>query len=478
MGTTEVNFPVNLRELNGHKSLYHKGMSSAAWRMQTFGGFRLLDPNGAEVQIRMRKTAGLAVVLARHYPESVRREDLEHGLWPESSREKQQASLRQAIAALRAVVGAETILTNRSSVRWNPDVPLDADFWNNPAPEQPFMPEMPEAWFVRERARLSDATAFCLPNTRPLTPSDHLLQLARWYAPNDPAMVLRLLRDHKHIVDGIPSSQLSHLIQGIQPSIRADDPLQGWAEFWLGMATMNSDLRMCAQYFDRSLKLALRDKDIDLALQTAAWYASSFAVRGKLSSAEAVLRQTIQAVGPQYGVLNQASGAIYAHIGDEQESMKYLDLALDTAYTSDADITLAAALRALHIATMNPGEAAERELQSVKSAHKLEATVRFNLCVVMTELTIAVGVYEHTKAKAFAGRLITMASETDAKHFLLYAHEALAVIAYRTGAKRDFLHHAGIADRLRQTIGFSMTEWDYARLHELGAALRQKRKLT
>lgn len=109
--------------------------------LKLFGSFQIVraesdnhtngDPtqgngNGSPVRLPTRKIESLLAYLVLH-PEAHSREKLAALFWGDTSDEQARVSLRNALAALRKVVGAEIFTADRVTVQLNPDIPVFVD---------------------------------------------------------------------------------------------------------------------------------------------------------------------------------------------------------------------------------------------------------------------------------------------------------------------------------------------------------------
>jgi DNA-binding SARP family transcriptional activator len=97
------------------------------WRIELFGGLRVIQGDRVLTRFRTRKTAVLLATLVFYSERSHPREELIELLWPEAEPTLGQRSLRTALSSLRhqleppGVASGAVIIADRSSVRLNPE---------------------------------------------------------------------------------------------------------------------------------------------------------------------------------------------------------------------------------------------------------------------------------------------------------------------------------------------------------------------
>src|SRR5215212_3025937 len=91
------------------------------------GSFEL-KVNGQTVHLPTRKIECLLAYLTLH-PHAQKREKIASMLWGDSPSELARRSLRTALSALRKELGEELIVTDRETIKLNPDFPLWVDVY-------------------------------------------------------------------------------------------------------------------------------------------------------------------------------------------------------------------------------------------------------------------------------------------------------------------------------------------------------------
>lgn len=153
---------------NKPKSSVHASQESL--RLCLFGTFELRRAD-TSITLSTRKTQALFAYIAL-YPEAHSREKLAALFWADSTDESARHSLSVALDQMRRHINRDLFLTDRTTVQWNPDVPLwiDVDELRNwrQAPQESdsrlrdrialyrgeLLADMYDDWILRERERL------------------------------------------------------------------------------------------------------------------------------------------------------------------------------------------------------------------------------------------------------------------------------------------------------------------------------------
>jgi DNA-binding SARP family transcriptional activator len=115
------------RFIKTRKAGYTARMSG--YKLTLFGGFNLTDDNGEAVSLRAKKARAAFIYLAVQGGRAILRDRLSFLLWGDSSESQARHSLRQALADIRKVVGAESgvIVSEGEEVRIDPQrIDVDA----------------------------------------------------------------------------------------------------------------------------------------------------------------------------------------------------------------------------------------------------------------------------------------------------------------------------------------------------------------
>lgn len=109
-------------DMSNAPPLADEGQPSQTHTLQVLGGLRLATVDGRTVELPTRKSALLLAYLAVPAGAAHARDKLADLLWPTSGEEQARGSLRHALAALRKVLGADSIETQRDSIRLRPGI--------------------------------------------------------------------------------------------------------------------------------------------------------------------------------------------------------------------------------------------------------------------------------------------------------------------------------------------------------------------
>src|SRR5439155_22248785 len=102
------------------------GELQAYWRIELFGGLRLVHPDRTVQRFRSQKTAALLAYLALHLSRRHPREELVDQFWPGEDFEAARHNLRQSLTSLRrqleppGIEAGAVLLAERASVALNP----------------------------------------------------------------------------------------------------------------------------------------------------------------------------------------------------------------------------------------------------------------------------------------------------------------------------------------------------------------------
>ena len=111
-------------------------MSTETMQVKMFGGFsaRLGEKELVKKAARLNKPQEFLALLLQKRGHSVTNEELMDCLWEEGEIANPAGALKNTAYTLRRQLqrkapGVEFILTEGSSYRWNPEVPVDVDLW-------------------------------------------------------------------------------------------------------------------------------------------------------------------------------------------------------------------------------------------------------------------------------------------------------------------------------------------------------------
>lgn len=90
------------------------------FRVRLFGGLELIGSDGIALTLPRRILRALIALLALAPPAGWRREELTNLLWGERDTEQARASLRQALAELRRIMGSSSLSTDRDMAVFEP----------------------------------------------------------------------------------------------------------------------------------------------------------------------------------------------------------------------------------------------------------------------------------------------------------------------------------------------------------------------
>jgi hypothetical protein len=462
-------------------------MSSNKWSLKMLGSFELRDPDGSLVVLSTRKVQRLLAILALSPGHSVTRTELQTELWSDASADKQQASLRQALKMLRKSLGEDAITSTRDRCELSRSFPLECDAAecemlisrpDLPRPEveyDEFMPDAFEPWFVRKRARYRQA--FSSSSGKGYGDSNlpllGLLSLMRWYADTDPPKALQLMRDHGHLIQGIPPRELQPVIENAIAGTPPDHPLLGWAFLWRGLCIMNTkDLSAGEVFLRRAFELGKMHGDEALQVEAGANLAAGQIVSGKALAAErtvAMVRGVAEQTRDKYLMSRSYSiaGINLVHQGQVENGLRMMEQAHREIESSTTEHAQLEVLRALFMATAGYSEAALDVLEGPERLASQSGHWNITEISLLTRALIAVREREPDLAIGLLQDLVVRTSSAHSAHLEIYAREALALVTWRKAEKSATVEQLKTSGKLRRALGMGMTEWDRSRLEEL-----------
>lgn len=204
------------------------------WRIQLYGEFKVIAPDGSMISLRSRKAKGVVALLALNRGIAVDRETLARDLWPNRSPDKQRQSLRQAIAEINRVFApVKAIEADRATCRlslrdWTCDAFEDA------SAAAPLVPEMVEPVFDAWRSEFVSI----YPAGASSSTIENAVQILRWSQLQSPARGIELLYDLRELIALIPAPVVEEVLQYGLQLMDASDPKKLWAQGQLAVAQM------------------------------------------------------------------------------------------------------------------------------------------------------------------------------------------------------------------------------------------------
>lgn len=227
---------------------------SAVWKLRLFGRFSLVNPGGEPVRLPHRKAEGLLAILALNRDLGISRQELANILWP--GREPANlANLRQALAVLRGVLGADAIESSTEHCRLASEFRLSSDF-DLPGLRGSggFMPGHEGDWFEDIRLEAIEPVQEGLASV-----VDHYFQSLQWFAAHDPRSMYAILGATPAMARSLPFREFAAMLDATKET----DAPPGWHSFWLG--TVRRDLIECRKLLRSALREARKENDLVLA---------------------------------------------------------------------------------------------------------------------------------------------------------------------------------------------------------------------
>lgn len=225
--------------------------SDRIWKVCLRGSFRLTDPAGSPVQFQNVKVEALLSILVTYREYGISRDDLAAILWPNKSEELQKASLRQALALCRRVIGVNSVDASRTHCR------LSSQFQvHEVSGTGEFMPGHEGSFFDDHRNDPAEDASEEMATRNVLSAWRQVLE---WNAFRDPGMFFNMLQMAPHHAEGIVFTDLERLLN----IASAKHGRSAWSEYWWG--TVMTDLNECRKRLKVALDLSIEQQDLGLS---------------------------------------------------------------------------------------------------------------------------------------------------------------------------------------------------------------------
>jgi len=298
---------------------------TSGWKIHLFGKFRLVDPCQRVIELKSRRLEALLAVLVVESPRGVSRSDLTQLLWPKS---ESKHGLRQAIYELKALLGAEMILSTPSWCRLSEQFNFESDYQNPSLRDSSvFLPGAEGEWFEAQRLESELQTP-----TREAS-RDPIFTSLKWLAHWDEKSFFQLLQTSPNLVRGIDFSELKELVQIANqkaPEVR------GWSLYWKGVA--EEDLSVCAGYLVQAFEHARLCQDNGLASEVALELGKVYARLAKAKHAYRVCQIAADIADHSHTAQAKANslrirGTVNCYFGESPKGI--LDLELSERHVED-----------------------------------------------------------------------------------------------------------------------------------------------
>jgi len=412
------------------------------WTLRCDEPFELRNPEGQTVELPYKKVEELLIALARSATLQPSRDHLAQELWPKAASEARLASLRQALRHLRRGIGDANVVSDRIRCGLSPDF----------------------------RLSLNVAAA-------PSAKSESIMQaftmLVRWTAINNPAQMLELLRSSGDLCGGLPSEDLLGAIRIARKRLPLNHPLVGWATFWMGCASLSTDLPKAVQGLKLAREHGATSGDFLLVASATFWEGTAHILQGR-TEAGMRLADWGQSVvesrdgGRHLRAMESLRAHALLHQGQANEALARLEGLSGAAAQSDLQLAADEALRALYLATLGKLTAAREVL---REPQRLQAETQHGRIGSVCRLTV--GILEAAERPKQAPRILESTAnalgDTDQVHLDLYAREALSLALWRNQEKGQALAQIKRCRTMRSRLKMAITGWDRVLLREVAA---------
>jgi hypothetical protein len=393
-------------------------VTDRTWRIHLFGDFKLIGPDGACHSLRNRKCEGLIALLAANPRYGVRRDYAASALWPEKVTERQQESLRQAIAIIRRQVGEDFIVPTRTDCRLSHllDFKCDLDCVEM-RQGGVFMPGHEGDWIDAIRLQTTEAS-------EEPTVMSHYLESLRWCARSDPKSLFAFLHANRGMVRGFPASDLLCLLD----LAGTPEGIVGWPDYWRGIA--EEDLDVSSVLLKKAFRVSVQALDWDLASDSCFELGKTYSRRGKVAPARRIAQaayEIAERANTKSARINatRLQGTLLLHWGETRAGLELLERSVELV---DDPIR-----RAIVEGTQAWFEAVSGFYGSasrwLSRAEDLYSETGHHQAFLLTSATRALlSVHEGTRTNAIPGleRVARQCYEGGSCQFGVYAEESLA----------------------------------------------------
>lgn len=439
--------------------------AQSPWRFRFAGGFYVERPDGVSLAMPTRKVAGLLAILVWHQGRKVHRGVLQEALWPNTTEEKGNQSLRKALSMLRQVVGTNVIGFEAEYVQWLP-TEYTCDALTEEVDPETMLPEMTEPWFDQLRYRQEKVAA-------PEAPISAFETLVDWASDHDPVRAIEMMRVANDMASHLNPEHMRRVVSRAMRHLNGNPRLLGWGHYYLGLCDCY-DLRLQSsmENFSRAKEIAAAVQDSELLSGALSFDASNAIVLGRASSIIPKLNDAIQYMTLHEGMAHVPRllhGLATAYVHSDEYGLGIENLEDSVARMPEhatQDRAILHALIALYHATWRQHKVALSKLEVSRGIVSPESHWRLFGIHELTQGLIASAKWDLDLAEHHFKRILK-SEESYFGGFSLYAIEGLATVAHQRGhleARREFIQKSRQI-RLDQRMVY--TSWDQARMSDM-----------
>jgi len=457
---------VKKRESNG----FLIEVSDQKWIIRLGEEVALVSPSGAAILGLPYKASGLVALVAAMFPEPVSRTSAGNILWPRASAKARQASLRQAIRALRqSTAGAPFLDAGRTTLALNPDwVRVEQ------AASRMLLRRFSEPWFVLFRAspaaarRSASEAQF---DVEEASAVQRLEEFLDWMIGHQPEQAYGIIYHAVDLATSLPPHRALALSQRLLRPETIQHPLRGWANLLHAFALFfNLQMEAAAREFRNLRAAALSRGDHELMVMSAFFEAGCLLPMGGLDHADAVMAQS-RKVNPRRlsaraaARLAHGSGLVACCRGDYARGLADLERAIDHAKLTSQTYELAYASANTAWIAASVGHAAEaaRALTIFEEADT-GAHWRFRLTTELARLHLLCAEGDPESAWILGENALQTALSLQALGFEIYLRESLARCHCLLGRVDRATEEIQMAHHVRERIHWKVIPWDTDRL--------------
>ena len=425
----------------------------SVWRLDLSSGSELVGPGGELIALPYRKVGELLALLAANSGTMLDRRNLARGLWPDSSQPERQANLRQGLAKLRSLLGADAIHADRSWCGLDALVRIEL---TGAAPMQ----------LHKQTETASDG------------PVAAFGRLVQWLAERDvPAMYAALRANPEY---GIAS--LNTLETALEAASKHGPPDRadfGWSCFWRGEVSFQSNIGRAVSLLSEATEFAVADRDWHLLAHAAFWQGIGLLLLNRRQPARNVAQRAAAALSAPGGQMHRyridhLHATITLHEGRIAQALDQFSNLRGYSGQSTLEFASDEALRALYLAFNGRLDDASRVLDQVRSTIDDLECSRAMKYRNIAELVLAASSEGHRACTRLEDAASDFAESGD-RHFEIYCRETLARCYWQGKAGSDARHQLQSSRVLRRRINMAYTGWDLARLGDMPALMAATR---
>jgi tetratricopeptide (TPR) repeat protein len=368
-------------------------------------------------------------------------------------------NLRQALYQLRKALGPDTVCADAAKC-WLGEY---FEFENSKPPTRFHDPKLVtiESGHIRSGA----------------TPVAGFIQLLKWFAENDPAQMIDLMRSNMDLVLGMWPAEMTELLTTAGNRARIDQYLAGWLSFWRGIERVCSDdIDRARQLFSVSCDIGTEAKDHLLVVESLCWLGTSEILLRRFQSAMRMADRASQVATASADPFLRAKvqhlqASILIHQSRTKEGLDLLQQVSDAVEDRVFEHAQNEALRGLYNACTGQTRVATEILEHPVRLAEETGHYRLQAICDLANGYVRVWEGEHEKAIELLEQLLAHSARARTPHFEIYGREAIAVALWQSREQPDAVTQLKKSHRLRRSLSMAYTDWDTNRLKPMKDAV-------